>query len=436
LIRRASEFGIETGEPRLDWAAAVDRAQAIVAGCADPKPEQLTSHGVELVFGQARFTGPHTIAVGERVLEGMSIVVATGAVLPRLSVEGIELADSHVEFLAMRELPSRVVVIGGGVIGMEFAFLLARAGVKVAVVELFDHVLGRVDGDVRDAVAAAAAALGIELHLSTGVERLTRGDGGLVVEGRAPGGAVRLEADRVLLAAGMVPAVDGLELEQAGVAYDRHGIPTDQTLRTNVSHIFAAGDVRAGSYQLSPVATRQGMIAAGNALQGGQEAFEDRVVPYLVGLTPPAAGVGLSEEQAREQGIDMVVHRQDYEGVCPVGNVEGEPEGFVKVMAEAAGGRILGAHAVGAGSPELIQQVAFAMLGNLTLKQAAGALFVFPGLSQALQHALAPEPIHDPAYNPAVHAIRPGGAGRAAGESLIGSQQQPPSAADSGTASD
>ncbi len=410
----------------------VERAQTIVEGCADPKPDQLTSHGVELVFGEGRFTGPHTIAVGERVLEGKSIVVATGAVLPRLAVDGIGLADSHVEFLAMRELPGRVVVIGGGVIGMEFAFLLARVGVEVAVVELLDHLLGRVDGDVRDAVAAAAAALGIDLRLSTAVQRLARGDGGLVVEGRSPDGPLQLQADRVLLAAGMVPAVEGLGLEQAGVTYDRHGIPTDQTLRTNASHIFAAGDVRAGAYQLSPVATRQGTIAAGNALQNGQDTFEDRVVPYLVGLTPPAAGVGLSEEQAREQGIDVVVHRQDYEGVCPVGNVEGEPEGFVKIVAEAAGGRILGAHAVGAGSPELIQQVAFAMLGNLTLKRAAGALFVFPGLSQALQHALAPQAIHDPAYNPAVHAIRPGGAGRAAGESTIPPQE--PQSSDTGAA--
>ncbi len=403
--------------PRLDWAAAVDRAQAIVAGCADPKPEELRSHGVELVMGEGRFVAPHVVAVGDRLLEGTSIVVATGAKLPRLAVEGIELADTHVEMLSLRELPRRLVVIGGGVIGIEFAFLFARAGVEVAVIELLDHLLGRVDNDVRQAVEQAASAAGIELHLSTELRRIARDAGGLRIEASSPAGPLRLQADRVLLAAGMVPAVDGLGLETAGIVYDRHGIPTDQTLRTNVAHIFAAGDVRAGAYQLSPVATRQGTIAAGNALQDAQQVFEDRVVPYLVGLTPPVAGVGLTEEQARAQGIDVVVHRQDYKDVCPVGNVVGEPEGFVKVLAEAGGGRILGAHAVGTGSPELIQQVAFAMLGNLGLAQAASALFVFPGLSQALQHALAPLPIHDPAYNPNVHRVRPGGAGRAAGES-------------------
>jgi pyruvate/2-oxoglutarate dehydrogenase complex dihydrolipoamide dehydrogenase (E3) component len=157
--------------------------------------------------------------------------------------------------------------------------------------------------------------------------------------------------------------------------------------------------VRAGAYQLSPVATSEGLIAAGNALQDGQAVFDERIVPYLVGLTPPAAGVGLTEEQARVQGLAVEIHRQDYADVCPVGNVVGEPEGFVKIVAEADSGRILGAHIVGAGAPELVQQVAFAMLGDLTLTQ-AHTLFIFPGLSQALQHALEPKPIHDPAYTP------------------------------------
>ena len=378
----------------------MDRAQAIVATCADPKPEELIDGGAALVAGSGRFVDPHTVAVGDRVLHGTSIVVATGAKLPELPVEGIELADGHVEMLEARELPRRLVVIGGGVIGMEFAFMMARVGVEVSVVELLDHVLGRVDHDVRAEVAGMAERLGITLHLSTRLERLSRQGGAIVVEAAAPDGPLRLEADRVLLAAGMVPAVDDLALEAAGVAYDRHGIPTDPTLRTNVPHIYAIGDVRAGAYQLSPVATKQGTMVAGNALRGEQAAFDDRVVPYLVGHTPPVAGVGLTEEQAREQGLDVEVHRQDYRDVCPVGNVVGEPEGFVKILGEAGSGRILGAHAVGAGSPELIQGMAFAMTGGLTVAQAAGTLSVFPGLTQALQHALMPKPIHDPRYVP------------------------------------
>ena len=382
----------------MDWAASVDRAQAIVAGCADPKPEELIHGGAMLVAGAGRFVDPHTVAVGDRLLYGESVVVATGARLPRLPVEGIELADGHVELLEARQLPDRLVVVGGGVIGMEFAFMMARVGVEVSVVELLDHVLGRVDQDVRSEVAAMAERLGIALHLSTRLERLSRKGGAIAAEAAAPDGPLRLEADRVLLAAGMVPAVEDLALDAAGIAYDHHGIPTDPTLRTNVAHIYAIGDVRAGAYQLSPVATQQGTMAAGNALRGEQAAFDDRVVPYLVGLTPPVAGVGLTEDQARDQGLSVEVHRQDYKDVCPVGNVVGEPEGFVKVVAETGSGRILGAHAVGAGSPELIQGVAFAMAGNLTLAQAAGTLSVFPGLSQALQHALMPKPIHDPPY--------------------------------------
>ncbi len=384
----------------MDWAAAVDRAQAVVAGCADSEPEELIDGGAMLVARAGRFVDPHTVAVGDRHPYGESVVMVTGAMLPRLPVEGIELADRHVELLEAFQLPDRLEVVGGGVIGMEFAFMTARVGVEVSVVKLVDHVLGRADQDVRREVAAMAERLGIALHLSTRVERLVGDENGIVVEAMSPDGPLQLASEQVLLAAGMVPAVEDLALEAAGVAYDHHGIPTDPTLRTNVAHIYAIGDVRAGAYQLSPIATKRGMMAAGNALRGEQVAFDDRVVPYLVGLTPPVAGVGLTEDQARDQGLPVEVHRQGYKDICPVGNVVGELEGFVKVVAETGSGRTLGAHAVGAGSPELIQGVAFAMTGNLTLAQAAGTLSVFPGLSQVLRYALMPKPIHDPPYVP------------------------------------
>jgi pyruvate/2-oxoglutarate dehydrogenase complex dihydrolipoamide dehydrogenase (E3) component len=359
----------------------------------------LRAGGAELVVGEGRFIDAHTIAVGERLLEGKAIVIATGARTPRLPIEGIELADSHVELLTLCEPPPRLVVIGGGVIGIEFAFMFARVGVEVTVVELLDHLLGRADEDVRAAVGDAAARLGIQIHLSTAVQRLGRDGDAFTVLAEGPQGPLALEAERVLLAAGMVPAVDGLDLERAGVSYDAHGIPTDQTLRTNLPHIFAVGDVRAGAYQLSPVATSEGLIAGANALQDGQATFDERIVPYLIGVTPPAAGVGLTEQEARAQGLDVDIHRQDYKDVCPVGNVVGEPEGFVKIVAERSTGAILGAHIVGAGAPELIQQIAFAMVGGLTLTE-THTLFVFPGLSQALQHALESKPIHDPRYAP------------------------------------
>ena len=176
--------------------------------------------------------------------------------------------------------------------------------------------------------------------------------------------------DRVLLAAGQLPAVYGLGLEDIGVHYTSEGIQTDAALRTSVPHIWAAGDVRAGTLELSQIASSEGQLVARNALSGKVTELGERVVPYLIGLTPPVAAVGLTEEEARNAGYTVGVHRQTYREVCPAGNVVGEPEGFLKVVFDATSGKLLGAHAFGSGSPELVQQIAFAMLGGLTLRQA------------------------------------------------------------------
>jgi dihydrolipoamide dehydrogenase len=392
LVRRSQEFGVQADKVGIDWGAAVDRAQGIVKGCADPKPAALESAGIALIAGSARLIEPHLVVVDDRRMRAKSVLIATGAQVPQLPITGIELAETHVEMLALRVLPKRIVLIGGGVIGMEFAFMFARAGSQVVVLELFEHILGRLDSDLRQAVVTMARDLGIEIHTSTRITGIAGLKGNLVAQAESPDGEVRLEADHVVLTPGLVPAIDGLGLEEIGVDNDHQGVITDTALRTSVPHIFAAGDVRKGSLHLSPVASRQGAIASRNALLGEAVTFDDRVIPYLIGLTPPVASVGLSEEEVRAAHDGVEVHRQDYSGVCPVAHVVGEEQGFMKLVVDSRSGEILGGHAIGGGAPELIQQVAFAMLGRLTLKQAAAALFVFPGLSQALQHALSSTP--------------------------------------------
>jgi len=393
LAKRLPEFGIHTEEIRVDWAAAVDRAQRIVHGCGDPKAEDLRAHGVHLVFGIGQFIDPHTIDVNGEQMHGDQILVVTGAHTARPPIDGLEHALTHVDILQLRTPPSSLTVIGGGVIAMEFAYMFAQLGTRVTVLELLDQILANVDEDVRAAVTEHATKLGIEVRTGVRVTSIHRDSETFRVEAVAgTGEMVSVASEIVLLAAGQIPTVDGLGLDKAGVTYDHHGIETDSTLRTSVPHIWAAGDVRRGSPQLSPIASHGARLAARNALLGRADPFDESLVPYIVGLTPTVAGVGLTKQGAVERGIETFEHIQSYAGVCPAANVVGEPEGFVKLIFSRADRRLIGAHAFGASAGELAQQMAFPIRAKLTLPELAEMLFVFPGLSQVLEYAVRPRP--------------------------------------------
>lgn len=393
LSKRLPEFGIYTEEIRVDWAEAVERAQRIVHECGDPKPEDLRDHGVYLVFGVGRFIDPYTITVNDEQLRGDQILIATGAHTARPPIDGLEQALTHVDILQLRKPPSSLIVIGGGVIAMEFAYIFAQLGTRVTVLELLDQILANVDEDVRVAIAEHAAKLGIEIQTGVRVTSIQRDSGGFRVEAAVgTGETVSVASEVVLLAAGQVPTVDGLGLDQAGVKYDKHGIETDSALRTNVPHIWAAGDVRRGSLQLSPIASHGARLATRNALLSRSDPFDESLVPYIVGLTPIVAGVGLTKQGAIERGIEIFEHTQTYASVCPAANVVGEPEGFVKLIFSRDDRRLLGAHAFGASAGELVQQMAFPIRTKLTASELAEMLFVFPGLSQVLEYAVRPRP--------------------------------------------
>jgi pyruvate/2-oxoglutarate dehydrogenase complex dihydrolipoamide dehydrogenase (E3) component len=381
------------GDLRIDWSEAVDRAQRVVHGCSDPKPADLRAKGARLVIGEGRFVDPHTIAVGEERLRGAQILVATGAHTAIPPIAGVEHALTHREVLRLRTPPKAMTVIGGGVIALEFAYLFARLGVRVTVLELLDHVLATLDREIREAVADHAVRLGIEIRTGVRVAAIEPTPAGAYrVVGMVSSDTIDADADVVVLAAGQVPTVDGIGLDVAGVQYDRHGIAADQALRTNVPHIWAAGDVRRGSRQLSPLASHGARVAARNALLGRADPFDESLAPYIVGLTPPVAGAGATEEEAAAAGIPIYIHRQSYASVCPAANVVGEPEGLVKLILRRDDHRLIGAHAFGAFSGELVQQMAFAIRAGFTAAQLAEMLFVFPGLSQVLEYAVRIQP--------------------------------------------
>lgn len=392
LAQRLAEFGIGCTGLTIDWPDAVARANRIVHGCADPKPEHLTARGARLVQGTARLRDAHTVMVGDEALTGEQIVIATGVGVARPPIEGLQHAITHVELLQLQQPPRRLAIIGGGLIAFEFAYMFARLGTKVDVF-VRKRLLAGVDVEVRDAVIEHAAGLGVTCHTRAHVQSVTPdGSGHRMAVANDEGALRHFDADVVLLAAGQTPLVADLALEGVGLEVTGAGVVTDASLRTNVANIWAIGDVRAGAMKLSQTASSEGQMAARNAVLGRHDEIDERVVPYLVGLTPPVAAVGLTEEEARDAGHQVGTHRQSYKDVCPAGNVVGEPVGFFKVVFDAETGELLGAHAFGAGAPELVQQVAFALRGNLTLREAGATLVTFPGLCEVVWYALRPHP--------------------------------------------
>ncbi|WP_168209515.1 FAD-dependent oxidoreductase [Mycobacterium helveticum] len=318
----------------------------------------------------------HTVDAGGLRLSAEQILIATGAHSPRLEIPGIEHAITHVELLRREKLPDRLVIIGGGIVGFEFAYIFARLGVPVTVVARHDALV-EADVDVRAAVLAHAAGLGIQILTFTNVDAISQTGKGYQVSVTRVDEPLMLEADCVLIAAGQQPATQGLGLEAVGVVVD-HGVVTDETLRSSVPNIWAAGDVRRGALQRAMVAMYEGRLAAYNALHTPPKSIEEAIVPWMIGTTPPIAGVGITEREATDAGRQVGVHKVEYRHICPAALVMGEPVGFGKVIFDVQTGLIMGAQIFGGDASEIIQPVAFAMHERMTMHQFAAVITSFP----------------------------------------------------------
>jgi pyruvate/2-oxoglutarate dehydrogenase complex dihydrolipoamide dehydrogenase (E3) component len=383
--RRAGELGLTgTAGLGLDWAAVIARKDRIVASWSEGKEASLARKGITVLPGRARFVGPHELEVGGRRLSAERVVVATGSAPARPPIEGIEHAFTSDRLLDHRRLPDRLVVVGGGMIGMELGFVFAHAGTRVTVLQSGPAVLPAVDEEMRVALTALGAEAGLEVRTGARVRRITAER---VVEAEIGGASERFPADVVLVATGRPPNTAGLGLEAAGVATERGAVTVDPYRRsTSAPHVYAAGDVT-GGHQHTPVAWYEGRLAAENALRGNRHAVDYRLLPTAVFTIPPLAQVGLTEAEARKQGLRLAVSRAPFADSAAAG-VRGETEGLVKVVAEEGSGRLLGVHVLGAGAEDLIHVAAVAMRGGLTRADLAGMHYVFPTLAGSVFDAM------------------------------------------------
>jgi dihydrolipoyl dehydrogenase len=381
-----AKFGVNVGEASLDFATSNAWKAGVVKQMTTGVAGLLKANGVEWVKGKGTFKDANTIAVeGGEDVKFTSAIVATGSFPLRPPIEGLDsqrCVDST-GLLAQESVPKRLVILGGGIIGCEFASIFSRFGSEVAIVEMLDTLIPQEDADAAKELAKQFSKRGISLQLGKQCTKVEDDSSQLTVHF---GEGETVQADLMLVSVGRAPLVEGLGLEAAGVEFDRRaGIATDEHRRTSVPHIYAVGDC-AGYWQLAHTAFREGEVAAENAC-GHEAAVNARAVPRPIYTDPEIAGVGLTEAQAREQyGDDVAV------GVFPwVANaravMQDEPVGWVKSIHETKYGELLGLIMVGPHVTDMIEAGVVAIDAESTVETVADGIAPHPTLSEAIKEA-------------------------------------------------
>lgn len=380
------KLGVRVGEASLDFAAANDWKASVVGKLTKGVAGLLGANGVEWVRGAGRFVDATTIAVeGGETVTFTHAVVATGSRPLRPPIDGIDSARcvDSTGLLAQTEVPQRLAILGGGIIGCEFASIFDRFGSEVTVIEMLPQLIPQEDQDAATELAKQLRRRGIDIRLEARCDRIEETADGLriTVDGEGV-----VECDLMLVATGRGPVAEGIGLEDAGVAYDAAaGIGADERRRTSVPTIFAVGDC-AGYWQLAHTSFREGEVAAENA--AGHDAIVDnRAVPRPIYTDPEIAGVGLTEQEARRQyGDDVVVGRFPF-AANGRALMQNEPVGWVKSIHEARYGELLGLVLVGPHVTDLIEAGVVAIDAEATVETVADGMAAHPTLSEAIKEA-------------------------------------------------
>lgn len=369
-----------------DFPAAAERKRNVMNQLRQGIEQLLSAPGITLVRGEATFKDARTVTVDGIDYEADDIIIATGSSSKMPPVEGIDnpRVITSTEALNFQTLPAEIVIIGAGVIGMEFASILSRFGAKVSVIEYLKECLPVIDKDIAKRVRKQIEKLqGVTFYMDSAVKAIN--DNEVVFVSNKNGKETRLECPGcpVLIATGRKPNIEGLNLEAAGVEYSPKGITVNDNMLTSVPHIYAIGDVT-GRQMLAHAATFMGFRAV-NAIVGKADKIRFDIMPSAIFTYPEAAAVGLTEDQCKEQGIECRALKGYYRANGKALAID-EPEGMVKLIA-GADGKILGCTSYGAHSADIVQEVTAYMNCNATVADIAYSVHIHPTLSEILQDA-------------------------------------------------
>ena len=380
LMREAEVWGVKTGEMAFDYAPVFERKEAVVKQLREGVEMLMGAPGITAIKGEASLKDANTVVVNGEEYQAKSIIIATGSAPRGLPIEGADLAMTSDDILAMETLPKSLCIVGGGVIGMEFAAVFSTFGVEVTVIEYCKEILPPFDKDVAKRLKTVLSKRGIKIITSAAVNGITKGEDGLTVTYELKGKPQSVTCEKVLMSVGRQPVLPQ-GLGAVGVTVGRRGIEVDDNMMTNVKGVYAIGDVN-GRMMLAHAASAQGQRAL-NAILGKADEIKLDIVPSAVFTVPELAMVGLTEEQCAEKGLDVTVKKSFFRsnGKAVAMN---ETDGLIKMIVDNATRQIVGCHICGAHAADLIQEVVTAMNAGATVDLLSRSIHGHPTLSEVM----------------------------------------------------
>ena len=391
--KNAATFGVEVdGNISVNMKQVIERKDNIKDELVSGIDFLMKKNKIDVIAGQASFIDKNTVAVKGKencIIKAKNIIIATGSKISKIPIPGMELPCllNSTTALSYEKLPKSIAIIGGGVIGMEFAFIYKNFGVDVHVIEFMDRLLTMVDSDVSKEIQDIAQEEKIEIHTSSKVTKIDISvDGMAVITYEDKVGEHLLVSDKVLVAIGREPNLDGLSIENSGVLLNSKGkgIQVDETMRTNIEHIYAIGDVT-NIIQLAHVASHQGIVAVDNIL-GKHKTMDYSAVPNVIFTSPEIASVGMGEDKAREGEMDIEVSKFSFSGNGKALTMN-EPRGFIKLVKDNKTGKVIGGSIIGADASSLISSLTLAIANGFTEKEITETIFPHPTTGEVIHEA-------------------------------------------------
>ena len=390
--QHASRFGLSDPPFEVDFGAVMDHVREVrqeVYEDADA-PEIFEAMDIDVRHGTAQFVDNRTVSITDAngrttQFTGRYIVIATGASALVPPIDGIDTVNplTNEDLFEREALPPCLGIVGAGPIGTEMAQAFSRLGSNVTVFEMADRILTNDDAELADRLQTVLEEEGVQYMLEAGVESVSQTEEGILVTANTHSGSLSVEVDALLMATGRVPNVDGLHLDAAGVEYSRHGVPVDNTCRTNQPHIFAVGDVT-GRYQFTHMSGHMAKVAVTNALLKVPSSIDTDHVPWVTYTDPELAHIGAFPDELDDDGVSYRTYRFPYSKLDRA-ITESETTGLIKVHAKELTGTILGASVLGAHAGEFISTFALAMKNGVTLRNIADTIHPYPAWGEGVR---------------------------------------------------
>ncbi len=401
-IKNASQYGLSADNISFDFNKIIERKDKIVNRLTLGVKYLLKAREVQVIEGEAEILSPKQVAVyqgnnDKEVLKTKNIIIATGSAVRKINVEGIDnknIIDTN-EALVLKTLPKKMLIVGAGYSGVEFASIFNSFGVEICVMDLLKRILLPVDDEIANSLLGILKKQGIKFYLNSKLEKIVSKNDRLLVNMKSKEEEKKeITVEKVLLSTGRVPDFGGLNVQGLGIELENEGIKVDKYMRTNIPGIYAVGDVVAKK-MLAHVATAQGQVAVKH-IAGIRNPMSYQVVPFCVFTNPEVASVGLNENEAREEFPDIKIFRFPYQANGKALGMD-EKEGYVKMIANAKDNQVVGIHIIGAHASDLIAEATLAIQQGCTASDIAGTIHAHPPLAETIAETaegILGQPIH------------------------------------------